>query len=77
VICPYEAFSLGGSNSVRGDEGEVGSGRSFRQQLNIASRFFAVVGGALFVDVGTDLGTGNVPGDPAGARKTGSGIGTV
>ena len=76
---PYEAFSLGGSNSVRGyDEGEVGSGRSFIQ-ATAEYRFpiFAVVGGALFVDVGTDLGTGgNVPGDPAGVRgKPGSGIG--
>ena len=76
---PYEAFSLGGSNSVRGyDEGEVGSGRSF-VQATAEYRFpiFAVVGGAFFVDVGTDLGTGdNVPGDPAGVRgKPGSGFG--
>lgn len=76
---PYEAFSLGGSNSVRGyDEGEVGSGRTFIQ-ATAEYRFpiFSVVGGALFVDVGTDLGTGdNVPGDPAGVRgKPGSGFG--
>jgi outer membrane protein insertion porin family len=76
---PYEAFSLGGSNSVRGyDEGDVGSGRSF-VQATAEYRFpiFAVVGGALFVDVGTDLGTGdNVPGDPAGVRgKPGTGFG--
>ena len=76
---PYEAFSLGGSNSVRGyDEGDVGSGRSFLQ-ATAEYRFpiIAVVGGALFVDFGTDLGTGdNVIGDPAGARdKPGSGLG--
>lgn len=76
---PYEAFSLGGSNSVRGyDEGDLGSGRSFLQ-ATAEYRFpiFSVVGGALFVDVGTDLGTGNnVPGEPAEQLgKPGSGIG--
>lgn len=76
---PYEAFSLGGSNSVRGyEEGDVGSGRSFIQ-ATAEYRFpiFSVVGGALFVDVATDLGSGEtVPGDPAGERgKPGSGIG--
>lgn len=76
---PYEAFSLGGSNSVRGyEEGDVGSGRSYLQ-ATAEYRFpiFSVVGGALFVDYGTDLGTGdNVPGDPAGVRgKPGNGFG--
>lgn len=76
---PYEAFSLGGTDSVRGyDSGEVGAGRSFLQ-ATAEYRFplFAIVGGALFVDVGTDLGTGdNVPGNPAGAReKPGNGFG--
>ncbi len=76
---PYEAFSLGGSNSVRGyDEGELGSGRSFLQ-ATAEYRFpiFSVIGGALFVDFGTDLGSGSaVPGDPAGVRgKPGSGFG--
>ncbi len=76
---PYEAFLLGGSNSVRGfDEGDLGSGRSFLQ-ATAEYRFpvFSIVGGALFFDVGTDLGTGdNVPGDPAGVRgKSGSGFG--
>jgi outer membrane protein insertion porin family len=76
---PYEAFSLGGSNSVRGyDEGDLGSGRSF-VQATAEYRFpiFAIVGGALFFDVGSDLGTGkNVPGDPAGLLgKPGTGIG--
>lgn len=76
---PYEAFLLGGSNSVRGyDEGDLGSGRSFLQ-ATAEYRFpvFSIVGGALFFDVGTDLGTGNsVPGNPAGVRgKPGSGFG--
>jgi outer membrane protein insertion porin family len=76
---PYEAFSLGGSNSVRGyDEGDVGSGRSF-VQATAEYRFpiISVVGGALFVDFASDLGSGSsVPGDPAGVRgKPGSGFG--
>ena len=76
---PYEAFSLGGSNSVRGyDEGEVGSGRSFIQ-ATAEYRFpiFSVVGGALFVDFASDLGTGDdVPGEPAVVRdKPGTGVG--
>ncbi|HEY9805427.1 MAG TPA: BamA/TamA family outer membrane protein, partial [Candidatus Obscuribacterales bacterium] len=76
---PYEAFALGGSNSVRGyDEGDVGSGRSFLQ-ATAEYRFpvFSILGGALFVDYATDLGSGSsVPGDPAGVRgKPGSGLG--
>lgn len=76
---PYEAFSLGGTNSVRGyDFGEVGAGRSF-VQATAEYRFpiFSIIGGALFVDVGTDLGTGDdVPGEPAEVRgKPGSGFG--
>lgn len=76
---PYEAFSLGGLNSVRGyDEGEVGSGRSFAQ-ASAEYRFplFSILGGALFVDFASDLGTGDsVPGDPAGIRgKPGWGLG--
>ncbi|QDZ41082.1 BamA/TamA family outer membrane protein [Euhalothece natronophila Z-M001] len=76
---PYEAFSLGGTNSVRGyQQGDVGAGRSFLQ-ATAEYRFpvFDIIGGALFVDVGTDLGTGsNVPGQPAEVRdKPGSGFG--
>lgn len=76
---PYEAFSLGGSNSVRGyGEGELGSGRSF-VLATAEYRFpiFAIVGGALFVDFGTDLGTDeNVPGNPASLLgKPGTGVG--
>jgi len=76
---PYEAFVLGGTNSIRGyNEGEVGSGRSFLQ-LSAEYRFplISVLGGAVFVDYGTDLGTGrSVPGNPAGIRgKPGDGFG--
>ena len=76
---PYEAFVLGGTNSVRGyPEGEIGSGRSF-VQATAEYRFpiFSVVGGALFLDFGTTLGTGdNVPGEPSEERGLpGSGFG--
>jgi outer membrane protein insertion porin family len=76
---PYEAFSLGGSNSVRGySEGGLGSGRSF-VTATAEYRFpmFSVVGGALFVDFGSDLGTAdNVPGEPAVLLdKPGTGLG--
>jgi outer membrane protein insertion porin family len=76
---PYEAFSLGGSNSVRGyDEGDVGAGRSFIQ-ATAEYRFpiLPIIGGAVFVDYASDLGTGdNVPGNPAGVRgKPGGGFG--
>ncbi len=76
---PYEAFSMGGSNSVRGyDEGEVGSGRRFAQ-ATLEYRFpvFSIISGALFVDAASDLGSGNlVPGSPAIVRgKPGGGIG--
>lgn len=75
----YEAFSLGGSNSVRGfDEGEVGAGKSYLQ-ATAEYRFpiFSIVGGALFADYATDLGSAtDVPGDPAGVRgKPGNGFG--
>lgn len=76
---PYEAFSLGGSNSVRGyDEGDLAAARSFLQ-ATAEFRFpiFSIVSGALFVDAATDFGSqGSVPGDPGGARrKPGSGVG--
>lgn len=76
---PYEAFVIGGSNSVRGyAEGELGSGRSY-VQATAEYRFpiISIVGGALFVDYGTTLGTGdNVPGSPSEVRGLpGSGLG--
>jgi len=76
---PYEAFSLGGTNSVRGyDQGALGTGQSFLQ-ATAEYRFpiFEIISGALFVDFGTDLGTGSdVPGQPAVVRdKPGTGVG--
>lgn len=76
---PYEAFSLGGTDSVRGyGAGELASGRSFLQ-ATVEYRFpvFAIVSGALFADVGTDLGTGDdIPGDPSDIlNKPGTGFG--
>ena len=76
---PYEAFILGGSNSVRGfGDGEVGSGKSFFQ-ATAEYRFpiFRIVGGALFFDYGTTLGSDdNVPGQPSVVRDLpGSGFG--
>jgi outer membrane protein insertion porin family len=76
---PYEAFSLGGTTSVRGfDDGALGSGRSY-VTASAEYRFplFSIVGGTLFADYGTDLGTAaSVPGNPAGLRnKPGSGFG--
>ncbi|MEL6929407.1 MAG: BamA/TamA family outer membrane protein [Cyanobacteria bacterium J06600_6] len=76
---PYEAFILGGSNSVRGfGDGEVGSGKSFFQ-ATAEYRFpiFKIVGGALFFDYGTTLGSDdNVQGQPSLLRDLpGSGYG--
>ncbi|KAJ7947540.1 outer envelope protein 80, chloroplastic [Quillaja saponaria] len=76
---PYEAFAIGGTNSVRGyEEGAVGSARSYVVGSGeISFPLFGPVEGAIFADYGTDLGSGSsVPGDPAGARlKPGSGYG--
>jgi outer membrane protein insertion porin family len=76
---PYEAFSLGGTSGVRGyEDGDVGSGRSY-VQATAEYRFpiISIVGGEIFADYGTDLGTGSsVPGNPAGSRgKPGNGLG--
>ncbi|ONH99301.1 hypothetical protein PRUPE_6G023900 [Prunus persica] len=76
---PHEAFAIGGTNSVRGyEEGAVGSGRSYTVGSGeISFPVIGPVGGVIFADYGTDLGSGpTVPGDPAGARlKPGSGYG--
>lgn len=76
---PYEAFSLGGSNSVRGyEEGDLAASRSFIQ-ATAEYRFpiFSFISGAVFLDAATDLGSQNsVLGDPGGVRnKPGSGFG--
>ncbi|HEY9704112.1 MAG TPA: BamA/TamA family outer membrane protein [Allocoleopsis sp.] len=76
---PYEAFVTGGSNSVRGfEEGSVAASRSF-VQATAEYRFplFSILGGALFVDAASDLGTSkDVPGNPSAVRgKPGAGLG--
>jgi outer membrane protein insertion porin family len=58
-VPPYEAFTLGGSNSVRGyDEGRLGTGSRYLQAA-MEYRFpvFSVVSGAVFFDYGSDLGS--------------------
>ena len=76
---PYEAFILGGSNSIRGfGDGEVGSGRSyFLATAEYRFPIFKIVGGALFFDYGTTLGSDDaVPGRPSQVRDLpGSGFG--
>ena len=84
---PYEAFSLGGASSVRGySGGEVGTGKSFIQTTAeyrfpifsfIAFQEGIDVGGTLFFDYATDLGSGDaVIGTPAEVRdKPGDGFG--
>lgn len=74
---PYEAFTLGGSNSIRGyEEGALTSGRSY-VQASVEYRFpvFSVVSGALFFDVGSDLGTTTRPAEVLNKNGTGYGYG--
>ncbi len=76
---PYEAFIIGGSNSVRGyAEGDLGNGRSYLQ-ATAEYRFPIInsVGGALFFDYGSTLGSSDaVPGIPSVIRGLpGSGFG--
>ncbi|WP_375495690.1 BamA/TamA family outer membrane protein [uncultured Nostoc sp.] len=74
---PYEAFTLGGSNSVRGyGEGDLGSGRSY-VQASVEYRFpvFSVVSGALFFDAGSDLGTSTQAAELLNKNGTGYGYG--
>ena len=75
----YEAFVVGGSNSVRGyPDGEVGSGKYYGQ-FTAEYRFpiYSIVGGAIFFDYGTTFSSMNqVPGSPGLARcLPGSGYG--
>ncbi len=78
TIPPYEAFCLGGSNSVRGFyDCNMGVGTSYGE-ATIEYRFpiFSIISGELFADAGTAFGTqGNVPGNPGGVLgKPGSGF---
>jgi outer membrane protein insertion porin family len=64
---PYEAFCIGGGNSVRGyPDCDLGVGRSFGE-ATIEYRFpvFSIVSGEVFVDGGTAFGSqGDVEGKP-------------
>ena len=78
TIPPYEAFCLGGSNSVRGFyDCNLGVGTSFGE-VTLEYRFpiISIISGELFVDAGSAFGTqGNVPGNPGGVLgKPGSGF---
>lgn len=76
---PYEAFPIGGTNSVRGyGEGAVGSGRYCLESTSeLRFPLKRPFMGTLFFDYGSDLDSGaTVTGDPAGARgKPGKGYG--
>lgn len=86
-VPPYEAFSMGGSSSVRGyGGGEVGAGSSFlvvsaEYRFPVADNLRILVDfdlqGSLFFDYGTDLNTADeVIGEPAIVRdKAGDGFG--
>ena len=86
-VPPYEAFSMGGSRSVRGySGGELGTGSSFfiastEYRFPVANDLHILVDfdiqGALFFDYGTDLDTADeVIGNPGDARdKSGDGFG--
>ncbi|CAD7697055.1 unnamed protein product [Ostreobium quekettii] len=76
---PYEAFPLGGTNSVRGYvEGGVGTARHYLEgtaELHVP--LVSNIQGTLFADYGTDLKSGpTVIGNPANNRgKPGKGYG--
>ena len=65
----YEAFCLGGSNSVRGYyDCDLGVGKNFGE-ATIEYRFpiFSIISGEVFVDGGTSFGSqANVSGNPGG-----------
>lgn len=78
TIPPYEAFCLGGGNSVRGFyDCNLGVGTSFGE-ATIEFRFpiFSMISGEFFIDGGTTFGSqGSVPGNPGGLLgKPGSGF---
>tara|TARA_B100002051_G_scaffold260006_1_gene280093 strand:- start:4194 stop:6431 length:2238 start_codon:yes stop_codon:yes gene_type:complete len=75
---PYEAFCMGGSNSIRGwYDCDLAVARSFGE-ITIEYRFpiISIFAGELFVDAGTDFDTQkNVPGKPGLLLdKDGSGV---
>ncbi|MFQ6538335.1 MULTISPECIES: BamA/OMP85 family outer membrane protein [Aphanothece] len=68
-IPPYEAFCLGGGNSVRGyADCDLGVGKAYGE-FTAEYRFplFSIVSGSVFFDAGTTFGTqGDIPGNPGG-----------
>lgn len=78
-IAPYQAFAIGGLGSVRGyGEGAVGCGRSCAvANSELTLPLNQMVEGAIFLDCGSDLGSGrHVPGNPALRHgKPGRGVG--
>ncbi|PPD90875.1 hypothetical protein GOBAR_DD12179 [Gossypium barbadense] len=78
-MAPYQAFAIGGLGSVRGyGEGAVGSGRScLVANTEVTLPLSKMLEGSVFLDCGTDLGSGRlVPGNPAMRQgKPGSGVG--
>ncbi|MFU8886195.1 MAG: BamA/TamA family outer membrane protein [Cyanobacteriota bacterium] len=68
-IPPYEAFCLGGGNSVRGYAScDLGVGKSFGE-FTIEYRFpiFSIISGEIFFDAGTSFGSqSDIPGNPGG-----------
>uniref|UniRef100_A0A803LXL8 Bacterial surface antigen (D15) domain-containing protein n=1 Tax=Chenopodium quinoa TaxID=63459 RepID=A0A803LXL8_CHEQI len=78
-MAPYQAFAIGGLGSVRGyGEGAVGTGRScLVANSDLTFPLSKMLEGAIFLDYGSDLGSGRlVPGNPALRQgKPGSGVG--
>jgi len=77
-VPPYEAFCLGGGNSVRGYyDCDLGVGKSVAE-ATIEYRFpiFKIISGEFFVDGGTTFGTqADIPGNPGGLLgKSGQGF---
>ncbi|MCT7991409.1 BamA/TamA family outer membrane protein [Laspinema olomoucense] len=86
-VPPYQAFNLGGSDSVRGyQDGEIGTGQSYIQgtveyrfplieDLNLP--YSSALGGTVFADFASDLGSADsVFGEPGEVRnKPGKGFG--
>ena len=75
---PYEAFCIGGSNSIRGwYDCDLAVAKAF-SELTIEYRFplISIFSGEVFMDAGTDFGTQkNVPGKPGLLlNKEGSGV---
>jgi outer membrane protein insertion porin family len=68
-IPPYEAFCLGGGNSVRGYANcDLGVGKSFAE-FTIEYRFpiFSIISGEVFFDAGSTFGSqSGIPGNPGG-----------